>query len=295
MIAIVTNIDNDHLATHDGDFARLKQSFVDFLHNLPFYGLAVLCADDEQVRSILEAVGAAVRHLRLRRGRGRARGRRASASGCNRTTRRCARAARRSRHHQSAGPAQRAEFAGGGRGRHRTRRRRCGDSARARAISRASTGACSSSARSTGRAARRCSSTTTAIIRPKWPRRSMRCARAGPTRRLVLAFQPHRYTRTRDLLDDFGRVLERVRRAAGHRGVRGRRSADRRRRRPRHLPRGAQPRTGRAGIRRARRRSGRVAARRAARRRRGADHGRRQHRRRRAGSRRAASRRERAA
>ncbi len=47
MIAIVTNIDNDHLATHDGDFARLKQSFVDFLHNLPFYGLAVLCADDD--------------------------------------------------------------------------------------------------------------------------------------------------------------------------------------------------------------------------------------------------------
>jgi UDP-N-acetylmuramate--alanine ligase len=57
MIAIVTNIDNDHLATHDGDFSRLKQSFVDFLHNLPFYGLAVLCTDDEHVRSILEAVG----------------------------------------------------------------------------------------------------------------------------------------------------------------------------------------------------------------------------------------------
>jgi UDP-N-acetylmuramate--alanine ligase len=57
MIAIVTNIDNDHLATHDGDFARLKQSFIDFLHNLPFYGLAVLCADDMHVRSILEAVG----------------------------------------------------------------------------------------------------------------------------------------------------------------------------------------------------------------------------------------------
>jgi UDP-N-acetylmuramate--alanine ligase len=56
MIAIVTNIDNDHLATHDGDFALLKQSFVDFLHNLPFYGLAVLCADDAEVRSILETV-----------------------------------------------------------------------------------------------------------------------------------------------------------------------------------------------------------------------------------------------
>ena len=57
MIAIVTNIDNDHLGTHDGDFKRLKQSFIDFLHNLPFYGLAVLCADDEHVQSILESVG----------------------------------------------------------------------------------------------------------------------------------------------------------------------------------------------------------------------------------------------
>src|SRR5271154_3180723 len=56
MIAIVTNIDNDHLAAHDGDFSRLKQSFVDFLHNLPFYGLAVLCVDDAHLQSILESV-----------------------------------------------------------------------------------------------------------------------------------------------------------------------------------------------------------------------------------------------
>jgi UDP-N-acetylmuramate--alanine ligase len=56
MIAVVTNIDNDHLGTHQGDFARLKASFVDFLHNLPFYGLAVLCVDDEEVRGILATV-----------------------------------------------------------------------------------------------------------------------------------------------------------------------------------------------------------------------------------------------
>ena len=56
MIAIVTNIDNDHLGTHDGDFERLKQSFVEFLHNLPFYGLAVLCVDDAHIRSILTKV-----------------------------------------------------------------------------------------------------------------------------------------------------------------------------------------------------------------------------------------------
>jgi UDP-N-acetylmuramate--alanine ligase len=57
LIAIVTNIDNDHLSTHGGDFGLLKQSFVDFLHNLPFYGLAVLCLDDEHVRSIVQEIG----------------------------------------------------------------------------------------------------------------------------------------------------------------------------------------------------------------------------------------------
>ena len=57
LIAIVTNIDNDHLSTHGGDFGLLKQSFVDFLHNLPFYGLAVLGIDDPHVRSIVAEVG----------------------------------------------------------------------------------------------------------------------------------------------------------------------------------------------------------------------------------------------
>ncbi|MGH8322740.1 MAG: UDP-N-acetylmuramate--L-alanine ligase, partial [Steroidobacteraceae bacterium] len=56
LIAIVTNIDNDHLATHGGDFELLKESFLDFLHNLPFYGLAVLCMDDENVRGIMRRV-----------------------------------------------------------------------------------------------------------------------------------------------------------------------------------------------------------------------------------------------
>jgi UDP-N-acetylmuramate--alanine ligase len=56
LMAVVTNIDNDHLSTHDGDFGRLRQSFIDFLHNLPFYGLAVLCLDDPEVRGILERV-----------------------------------------------------------------------------------------------------------------------------------------------------------------------------------------------------------------------------------------------
>ena len=56
VISIVTNIDLDHMATYGGDFARLRQAFVEFLHNLPFWGLAVLCIDDENVRGILPEV-----------------------------------------------------------------------------------------------------------------------------------------------------------------------------------------------------------------------------------------------
>jgi UDP-N-acetylmuramate--alanine ligase len=53
MIAIVTNIDQDHMETYHGNFQRLKDTFVEFLHHLPFYGLAVLCLDDEGVRCCL--------------------------------------------------------------------------------------------------------------------------------------------------------------------------------------------------------------------------------------------------
>lgn len=56
VISIVTNIDADHMETYGHDFGRLKQTFVDFLQRLPFYGVAVLCADDPNVREILPQV-----------------------------------------------------------------------------------------------------------------------------------------------------------------------------------------------------------------------------------------------
>ena len=56
MMAIVTNVDADHLPTYGGDFSRLKQAFVEFLHHLPFYGLAVVCVDDAEVRSLLSEI-----------------------------------------------------------------------------------------------------------------------------------------------------------------------------------------------------------------------------------------------
>ena len=56
MISIVTNIDYDHMSTYDNDFEKLKSTFIDFLHHLPFYGLAVLCIDDPIVREILPQI-----------------------------------------------------------------------------------------------------------------------------------------------------------------------------------------------------------------------------------------------
>jgi UDP-N-acetylmuramate--alanine ligase len=60
MLAVVTNIDADHMSTYDGDVDKLRLSFVEFLHNLPFYGLAVLCTDDAGVNEILAQVGRSI-------------------------------------------------------------------------------------------------------------------------------------------------------------------------------------------------------------------------------------------
>ncbi|MCB1759326.1 MAG: UDP-N-acetylmuramate--L-alanine ligase, partial [Gammaproteobacteria bacterium] len=56
MLAVVTNVDADHMTTYGGDFARLRKTFIEFLHHLPFYGLAVLCIDDDEVRGLLDEV-----------------------------------------------------------------------------------------------------------------------------------------------------------------------------------------------------------------------------------------------
>ena len=56
VVAVVTNIDEDHMATYGGDFNKLKATFLEFLHHLPFYGLAVMCIDDPVVRDLLPGV-----------------------------------------------------------------------------------------------------------------------------------------------------------------------------------------------------------------------------------------------
>lgn len=56
MVSIVTNIEADHMDTYGGDFDTLKQTFIDFLHNLPFYGQAVMCVDDPVVRELIPTI-----------------------------------------------------------------------------------------------------------------------------------------------------------------------------------------------------------------------------------------------
>ncbi len=206
MMAIVTNVDQDHLGTHEGDFERLKQSFIDFLHNLPFYGLAVVCADDAVAASLAERISRpfvtygidsdadirAVDIVRdgLRTGfQVRRRGATALAiqlnlPGTHNVLNALAAIAVASELGVADGAIQSALA-----GFHGVDRRlqQYGDIQTA-------------AGRVTliddyGHHPTELAATLEAI-RQGWPRR-----------RILLAFQPHRYTRTRDLLDDFARVL----------------------------------------------------------------------------------------
>ena len=207
MIAIVTNIDNDHLATHEGDFARLKQSFIDFLHNLPFYGLAVLCADDEHVHSILEAVGRALRHLWFRRDGARFVPSRCNASGCNRSYD----VVRKG--HSTVSITINLP------GRHNVLNSLAAVAVATEldipdaAIQRALLNFQGIDRRLQQLGEIHWAGGSAVVVddyghHPTEVAATLDAVRQGwPTRRLVLAFQPHRYSRTRDLLDDFGRVL----------------------------------------------------------------------------------------
>jgi UDP-N-acetylmuramate--alanine ligase len=206
MMAVVTNIDNDHLATHEGDFSRLKHSFVDFLHNLPFYGLAVLCVDDATVRGILSDVarpivtygfddGADIRAIDVERAGLQTRYRvlRPERSPLQVTVNL---PGRHNVLNSLAAVAVATELG-------------IDDAAIVRALM------------NFQGIERRLQSLGdiqwpggSALVvddyghHPTEVEATLEAVRQGwPARRLVLVFQPHRYTRTRDLLDDFGRVL----------------------------------------------------------------------------------------
>lgn len=60
MVSVITNIEEDHMSTYGGDFNKLKQTFIEFVHNLPFYGMATVCIDDDVIREIIPKFGRAV-------------------------------------------------------------------------------------------------------------------------------------------------------------------------------------------------------------------------------------------
>ncbi|MDX1677673.1 UDP-N-acetylmuramate--L-alanine ligase [Arsukibacterium sp.] len=60
MATVITNIEADHMDTYDGDFEKLKATYLEFCHNLPFYGMAVVCIDDKVLRSLIPAIGRTV-------------------------------------------------------------------------------------------------------------------------------------------------------------------------------------------------------------------------------------------
>jgi UDP-N-acetylmuramate--alanine ligase len=210
VIAVVTNIDADHMETYQHDFSRLKHAFVEFLQRLPFYGAAVLCIDDANVREILPFVskpvvsygfsaGAQVRAENLRHAGGRMQfevaregitGRLAitlNLPGEHNVQNALAAVAVAGELGIDDAAIVKAcvEFHGVGR-----RFQRCGEIALP-----AETGGSFTLVDDYGH-------------HPAEMAATIAAARgAFPGRRIVLAFQPHRFTRTRDLFEDFIRVL----------------------------------------------------------------------------------------
>src|SRR6184192_958094 len=197
LIAVVTNIDNDHLSTHGGDFGLLKQSFADFLHNLPFYGLAVLCADDPHTASIVQEVGRPILFYGLSPG--------ADVRGTNL---------------RPAGLKTRFEVARRDSAPLDVQLNLPGTHNVATALGIDDRAILNALATFQGidRRLQHIADVPTAVGRvtivddyahhPTEVAVTLEAVRqAYPGRRVLLAFQPHRYTRTRDLIDDFGKVL----------------------------------------------------------------------------------------
>ncbi len=206
VVAVVTNIDNDHMEAYGHDFARLRQAFVDFLARLPFYGRAVLCIDDEPVREVLPFVSKPVVTYGFSEG-AQVRAVSASAEGAR---------MRFTVEREAAAPLS-VEL--NLPGRHNVQNALAAiavagelgvaDAAILEALS-AFTGVARRFARH-GEVAIPGGGFTLIDDYGHHPAEiaaTLAAARgAFPGRRIVLAFQPHRYTRTRDCFEDFVRVL----------------------------------------------------------------------------------------
>jgi UDP-N-acetylmuramate--alanine ligase len=207
MLAVVTNIDADHMGTYDGDVGKLHRGFVGFLHNLPFYGLAVLCADDAGVNAILPDVGrsivtygidgdADIRAENVRFDQGRTRFS-VIREGEDEALEICLRLPGL---HNVRNALAAVAIAG---------ELQIADAALVRALEKFE--GIDRRFQHFGEIRTRAGKVMLVDDYGHHPTEidaTVAAARAGwPARRIVLVFQPHRYTRTRDLMDDFANVL----------------------------------------------------------------------------------------
>jgi UDP-N-acetylmuramate--alanine ligase len=209
LIAVVTNIDADHLENYGGDFANVQAAFSEFLHRLPFYGLAVLCIDDAEVRSLAQQMP---RHVLTYGFDADAEVRASEVSQSGRQSSFVL--------HLPDAPPQRVTL--NLPGRHNVQ-----NALAAAAIGwqlgvePAAIGRALEKFQGIGRRfnlhGEKPFGAGSALLvddyghHPAELAAVFQAARAGwPERRLVVAFQPHRYTRTRDLLDEFAAVLSEV-------------------------------------------------------------------------------------
>ena len=207
MMAVVTNVDADHLETYGGDFARLRQTFLDFIQRLPFYGQAVLCHDDETLRAMLPDVAKPVTTY------GFSDAADVYASGVRQEGRR-----NRFRVHRRDGGAD-MDVELNLPGRHNVlnalaaiavaRELDVDDDAIGRALA-----GFQGIARRFQEYGELASPAGRVVLvddyahHPREIAATVEAVRATwPGRRLLVVFQPHRYTRTRDLIDDFSQVL----------------------------------------------------------------------------------------
>jgi len=209
MIAAVTNIDADHMEAYGGDFGRLRRTFLEFLHQLPFYGLAVLCLDDPVIAEMLPEVPRPVLTY----------GFAAEADLWARDVRQQA-ASTRFTVERGDGPPL--EISLNLAGRHNVLNALAAIAvARELGVDDAAVQRALAGFQGIGRRLQLYGDLTTAAGQilmiddyghhPREIAATVQAIRAGwPQRRLVVAFQPHRYTRTRDLFEDFVKVLSEV-------------------------------------------------------------------------------------
>ena len=207
IVAVVTNIDADHMSTFRGDFERLRRAFLEFLHRLPFYGLAVLCVDDRHVRESLSSVARPIVTYGI------------DTDADLVATDIVAQGPRTRFTVTRTGSDDSMELTLNLPGRHNVLNALAAIAvARELDVSNADIARAFESFQGIGRrlqviAALELSGRPVTVIddyahHPREIEATLEAVRAGwPRRRLVVFFQPHRYTRTRDLLDDFAAVL----------------------------------------------------------------------------------------